>query len=397
MNQTTIDQFQDFLKDHGLKESSIAGYIRSIRDLSEPDDADDPELLLLYLEGILSSKKTILGLSSYRSLGVALRALFFMKTGILFKDYLKQRIPDDQYSPILEQYADYCHSFLNLTSVVTDASVRETRLLLETVIPDMNNVVWSEITATDIISFLEKKRTNLSVASIGVTVTAIRRFFRFLQHNDFAVHSSILKLPLSIPVWSKNNKLPVTLTPDAHERLTTYTFPDTPKGLRNRAILYCFTELGLRCCEVSNLHLTDVKWNCGTIVIRKSKTHAERELPMSIKLGQALEEYVLHSRPKQLGDHLFYKSKYRNEPSTPESVRSVIRQLYNKLDISGWHTGTHALRRTLGSHLYNSGNSLKAVADLLGHSSISATKAYVRIDIESLRSVASAWPMEGVL
>lgn len=74
------------------------------------------------------------------------------------------------------------------------------------------------------------------------------------------------------------------------------------------------------------------------------------------------------------------------------SGRSAIRRLYKKTGISGWHVGTHALRRTLGSRLYNAGNDLKTVADFLGHSSVSATKAYVRIDVDSLKDVTSSWP-----
>lgn len=50
----------------------------------------------------------------------------------------------------------------------------------------------------------------------------------------------------------------------------------------------------------------------------------------------------------------------------------------------------------MGSDLYAAGNGLKTVADLLGHNSVSATKAYVRIDIDSLRKVVSPWPERGM-
>ncbi len=104
----------------------------------------------------------------------------------------------------------------------------------------------------------------------------------------------------------------------------------------------------------------------------------------------------MHSRPQTLGGELFYKSRRQmSGPATTETVRSVVRRLYSKNGINGWHVGTHALRRTFGSHLYKAGNSLKTVADLLGHMSVSATKAYARIDIEHLRDVASSWPSRG--
>ena len=101
----------------------------------------------------------------------------------------------------------------------------------------------------------------------------------------------------------------------------------------------------------------------------------------------------MNARPISLGSPLYFKSARRMlEPVSTDNIRSVIRQLYSKVGITGWHVGTHALRRTVGSHLYNAGNDLKTVADLLGHTSVSTTKAYVRIDVESLREVASSWP-----
>ena len=114
---------------------------------------------------------------------------------------------------------------------------------------------------------------------------------------------------------------------------------------------------------------------------------------MSVKLGQAMEDYLIHSRPKELGEYLFYKSdRWPSEPASAENIRGIIRRIFSKTNISGWHMATHALRRSVGSDLYKAGNGLKTVADLLGHSSIAATKAYVKINIDALREVASSWP-----
>ena len=119
---------------------------------------------------------------------------------------------------------------------------------------------------------------------------------------------------------------------------------------------------------------------------------------MSEKLGLALEDYVIRSRPKDLGDPLFFKYSSGDTllPATTECIRGVIRRIFSKNGITGWHVGTHALRRSVGSDLYAAGNGLKTVADLLGHNTVSATKAYVRIDIDSLREVISPWPERGI-
>ena len=74
-----------------------------------------------------------------------------------------------------------------------------------------------------------------------------------------------------------------------------------------------------------------------------------------------------------------------------EGVRRIIRQAFKKENITGDWKGTHALRRTAASRIYNSGAGLKVTADILGHASLEATVQYVKVDINSLRMAVSAW------
>lgn len=398
MKQETINQFYEHLKNQNHENTTIAGYIRTICDLEEPPNTTDPFILFVYVDRAIKLKRQSLSHANFVYAQASLGSFFFMRTGIRIRDFRKRSMVKDQYDPLMTQYARYCREFLHLSEPVTLAAVRETKNFLKAVVPDIHDIAWANITANDVTNYISKERNNLCPASIGVTVTALRRFFRFLQHHDIVIHTSVLNLPLSVPVWSKGSSIPVTLTKEEQLRLLNYSFPRTPIGLRDYSILLCFTELGLRCSEVANLQIKDIEWNRGTVIVRKTKTHVERELPMSVKLGKALEDYVLHARPISLGTPLYFKSERRMlEPASTDNVRSVIRRLYSKVGITGWHIGTHALRRTVGSHLYNAGNDLKTVADLLGHTSVSTTKAYVRIDVESLREVASSWPRREVI
>ena len=393
MNPLILNHFQDYLNEHSFSKGTTIDYLRCVSSLDDPPNSENPLAMFNYVNQRVLQEKDNFSRSGFITLRASLRSLFQMITGIRFRDYLKQAKQADKYDPLLARYAVYCQDFLHLTTTVTEAAVREVRLFLETSIPDPDTAEWETVTAMDIISFLSKERSTLSVGSIGVSVTAIRRFFKFLKYNDYAIHSSVLDLPLSVPNWSKNGSLPIVLSDEDKKKLDEYSFPSTAVGSRDRLILLLFTELGLRCNEVANICLSDIKWNHGTIVIRKTKTHVERELPVSSKLGDALEEYIIYYRPKDLGEKLLFKSKNRtNKPASEINIRGAIRRLYEKNGITGWHIGTHALRRTVGSQLYKAGNDLKTVADFLGHESVSATKAYVRIDTESLKKVAASWP-----
>ena len=393
MNQTTIDSFRDYLISRNYCNRSVAGYIRTISDLAEPPGSSNPVLMLDFVDSAVGIKKKQLSTSNFNTARASLNALFLLKTGMKIEDFRRQCITPDRYTHLMERYSDYCTSFLQLTEEVTKAAVREARHFLSATSRDPEQTDWTGITADDIVKYLKTERSNLSTASLGVTVTAIRRFFRFLEHDECKIHASILCLPLSVPNWSKSGNLPVVLTQEQSEWLASLKFDNTLTGLRDHAILLCFMELGLRCSEVAGLQFDDIRWSSGTLLIRKTKTHTQRELPISEKLGKALEDYVLASRKIISGTYLFFKSqRHISEPASTENVRSVIRRLFQKGGITGWHMGTHTLRRTAGSRFYNAGNGLKTVADLLGHTSINTTKTYVRTDIISLRAVASSWP-----
>lgn len=393
MNQKTLEEFQDYLTSKSYSIGAIAGYIRTIEDLAEPPEKNDPVTMLDFVDKSLRIKKTKLNRPSFNTARASLNAFFLMKTGIRIKEFRRQCIPPDRYTSLMEQYSDYCTGFLQLTDAVARAAVRETKRFLASTSQDPERSDWTDVTADDVISYLAKERSDLSIGSLGVTVTAIRRFFRFLEQKECKIHTSILHLPLSIPNWSRNGNLPVLLTQEQLLKLTSTEFDSSLTGLRNRVILLCFTELGLRCSEVARLQFDDVKWHSGTVLIRRTKTHAQRELPLSEKLGEAMEEYVLSFKTLSQDTFLFFKSeRHITEPASTENIRGVIRRLLKKCGITGWHMGTHALRRTAGSRFYQAGNGLKTVADILGHESITTTTAYVRVDVESLKTVASSWP-----
>lgn len=153
-------------------------------------------------------------------------------------------------------------------------------------------------------------------------------------------------------------------------------------------------DLGLRCAEIPDLMLDDIKWTNGMIRIHNTKNNQVRELPLSNELGRLLEDYVLHYRPCKSDNHHLFLRKNLNLYTcmSRECVRGIVRRAFEKESISGWWKGTHALRRTAASRIYNSGIGIKLTADILGHESLDSTKAYIRVDYGQLTAVASPWP-----
>ena len=96
MKQETNNQFQAYLKDQGHKNSTIAGYIRTICDLEEPPDTTDPLILLMYVDQAIKLKKQSLSHANFASAQASLGSFFFMRTGIRVRDFRKQCAAKDQ-------------------------------------------------------------------------------------------------------------------------------------------------------------------------------------------------------------------------------------------------------------------------------------------------------------
>jgi site-specific recombinase XerD len=134
-------------------------------------------------------------------------------------------------------------------------------------------------------------------------------------------------------------------------------------------------------------------WHEGYVSIKNTKNHSERRLPLSEKLGQAIIEYLQNARPQTNSRVLFVRFKhYCGEPMGCSQIRGVVKRVYEKSGFEIEPAGTHILRRTAGTKIYNAGNSLKMTADILGHESLDSTVHYTKADISGLCQVAASWP-----
>lgn len=119
--------------------------------------------------------------------------------------------------------------------------------------------------------------------------------FRFLAFADDFHSDEILKLPMTTPVW-KQSALPKYLTNEELDSLFSTYNKKIPSGIRNYAIARCFKDLGLRYAEVAGLSLDDFDWIQGSVTIRRTKSHSERDMPLHVSTGQSNVEYLLQSR-----------------------------------------------------------------------------------------------------
>jgi site-specific recombinase XerD len=293
---------------------------------------------------------------------------------------------------ILSGFYDYSVNMKHMKKGTAESEVNHVRRFLTTLHTQSSSFDISKLTAADIRSFIMDDLSGLLPSSKGRMVTSIRNFFRYQKFKGFDVHNSILQIPLSPAVW-KQSAFPTTLSDDVFNSLCNIPNTQTAVGKRDRAIILCFTELALRCIEVASLTIDDFDWYNGQVNICETKTNSDRKLPLSKTLGTAIIEYLRYARPKTDCRVLFVRYKHDCGKSMGrEQIRGVVRRIYAKAGVDPKITGTHILRRTSATKIYNSGNSLKMTADILGHMSLDTTVQYTKADFSGLQTVAAQWP-----
>lgn len=315
-----------------------------------------------------------------------------MQTGEVFRNYDRnQKYKTIRNKELLEEFFKYSTEFKHITSMSATAECHHISAFLDSL--DFIPNDWSMLTAEDIKQYVCTFFQNLKASSIGRYITSLRNFFRFLEYKGYVINKSVLELPLTSADWQKSN-VPIILTSDEENRLRFHYKDDEEMGIRNNIIIRLMLDLGLRCSEIPNIMLSDIKWTNALIQIHDTKNNHVRQLPLSAELGKLLEEYILRYRPSVPSEKHLLLRKYVNQYTcmSRENVRYVIRNAFAKEHITGYWKGTHALRRTAASKIFNNGTGLKLTADILGHESLDSTKAYIKVDFEHLRAVAAPWP-----
>jgi integrase/recombinase XerC len=158
-----------------------------------------------------------------------------------------------------------------------------------------------------------------------------------------------------------------------------------PVVLRDRAVLELLYATGIRVSELCGLDRADL--DEGRRVVRVlGKGNKERSVPYGLPAQEAIEDYLRLGRGSLAvpasGDALFLGARGGRLQST------VVRRLVSAYARAAGlpHTTPHGLRHSAATHLLEGGADLRAVQELLGHSSLASTQIYTHVSVERLRA-----------
>ncbi len=246
-----------------------------------------------------------------------------------------------------------------------------------------------KITATHLNAYILKlEKEGRAAATISRNVASIHSFFQFLFKS-----SQIEKDPSEVISAPKIDKqMPKTLTLEEVDLLLKQPTDSDNKGIRDKAMLELLYATGIRVSELIHLKETDINIPMG--YVRCSDDKKERIIPMGNVAQFALNHYMKVSRfamVKNPEEQMLFVN-CSGESMSRQGFWKIIKFYASKANINKKIT-PHILRHSFASHLIENGADLRSVQEMLGHSDISTTQVYAKMNNHKLREVyAKAHP-----
>ena len=225
------------------------------------------------------------------------------------------------------------------------------------------------------------EREHFSPATISRSIAAIHMFCQYAcQEGKMVSDPSKALQPPRV-----ERKMPEILSIAEVDLLLRQPKTDTPKGIRDKAMLEMLYATGIRVSELIHLKTQDVNLMMGYITCRDEK---ERIVPFGGPAKKPLEQYLgsaravlMHGREDNV---LFVNCS--GGPMSRQGFWKILKSYAKSAGITADIT-PHTLRHSFATHLLQNGADLKSVQEMMGHADISTTQMYLHLGVNKIRDV----------
>lgn len=294
------------------------------------------------------------------------------------------------YQKLLEQYLDYLISERNLAETTLKAHREDITAFLED-LGDLPAERLRQLSSGHILAFFTARAQNKSPKMRRRLQGVLRSFLRFcLQKGHFECD-----LAAAVPSIRSYKLSSVPRGISESDALKTLESIDgtTPTGRRDFALIQVLHTYGVRGGQVRALRLPDIHWRENQIRFPPQKGSKELIEPLTQEVGESLLDYLRHGRPQVPYPEVFLTARPPFRPlRTPSAISQMVHSRLNQAGVSNPHKGSHIFRHAFAMRMLQRGQSLKTIADLLGHRIINTTFIYTKVDLQALRQVTLEWP-----
>ncbi len=231
------------------------------------------------------------------------------------------------------------------------------------------------------------KRNGLKQVSIGRKLDSLKRFGDYLLEIGRWKNNPFRELPYP----RKEHYRAEYLSPEEAQGLLSFEFKDDFSGARDRAMLDLFYGSGIRLSELVGIDLKDIRFDERIIRIF-GKGGKYRIVPLGKKTADILKDYLDRRKTRIVSENVSAEAgsavflNARGKRITPRSVARIVKG-YLLRSSEQQRLSTHSLRHSFATHLLEAGANLRAVQQMLGHSSLKTTQKYAHTTTGRLISI----------
>ena len=282
------------------------------------------------------------------------------------------------FAALIFDYLDFLKNIKGLSENTAKAYQRDlnkfSKFLESIAIESLENISEEKCSAW----IADLFQNDVSARSIQRQISSAKGFFSYMKKIGL-VQSSPFEL-INSP--KSPNHLPNILSPEEVSQLLNFK-PKNSQDKRDFAIIELIYSSGLRVSEAVNSNLSDFEDNNNflRVIGKGSKT---RLVPVGRFAQNAIKEWICERKKILTSDDALFVNLRGSRIST-RSVQERIKNIALKQGLPP--VNPHMLRHSFATHLLESSGDLRSIQELLGHSSLSTTQIYTRLDYQHLIKV----------
>ena len=164
----------------------------------------------------------------------------------------------------------------------------------------------------------------------------------------------------------------------------------THRGYRNRIVLELLYDSAIRRSELSAVRIADLDLQAGYLRVH-GKGSKDRVVPVSARVCEMLQNYLLHVRPA------FVPSPHADDsgalilnrwgqPMSPDGIWAIVKRCVALAGLNA-HISPHTFRHTCATHMLKNGAPVRHLQEMLGHESLESTQIYTHVTINDLKAI----------
>lgn len=217
-------------------------------------------------------------------------------------------------------------------------------------------------------------------------ISALKSYYKFLLKNG-----KVLQNPLQHIITPKiEKKLPVFVEEEKMKTLFDLdVFSEDFFGQRDRFVVECLYQTGMRLSEIIQIKEKDVDFNRQEVKVL-GKRNKERIIPLTKHFLDFVEYYMKiknnYFRERDIQNTEYLLVTNQGLKAYPKLIYRITNKYIEKVSTLS-KKSPHVLRHTFATHLLNNGADINAIKEILGHANLSATQVYTHTTIDKLKHI----------